>query len=151
MTRGGMMTGKEKPWTQIVEEAAHYKAIGVTEIYLGTREDVPWEYARFCDEGGTHRLDIYTSVTFTADHPCGITFKWFFDIEDRKASGSFRYMIDVPGCRRVLAMLPKKARASFQKYLATAAEAVQKKADEYQAVADEQRNAARQLVEAAQD
>jgi hypothetical protein len=131
-----------------VENAAHYKAIGKTDIYLFAGP-FPWEHVTKVEPGGSHRIDMATDARFHADDPCGLSFRWTFDIEPRSASGKGHYEIDVGGCHAVLAKLPEAARRAFRDYLSQCADKVAARAEEYQALADKQRSAARALIEAA--
>ena len=127
----------EKSWEDHVKLAAHYKAIGGTDIYLYNDAEPPWKHATFCEAGASHRLDIATSVSFKAEIS-GLKFSWSFDIEPRSANGSGTYHIDVDGIMKVMAKLPEKTRGQFAAYLASCADAVEKKGAEYQEVARKQ-------------
>lgn len=128
-------------WREIVELAEHYIAIGQTDIYLSgdNTTDYPWSFTESCETGGSHRIEIATSVWFSGRHPCGLSFRWSFDLEPRTANGKGSYEIDRDGVIRVMARLPIGAQVAFLDYLATAAAAVQRKANEWAALADRQR------------
>lgn len=121
-----------KDWTYIeaIKQAEHIKAIGLDEVYLyGDGKpygDYPWRWVTKVEDGGTHRLDISTSIWFIAKDPSGILFRWNFDLEPRSANGSGMYHIDVAGCRRVMSLLPVAARSLFQKRLDNTAAAIEK-------------------------
>ena len=88
-----------KPLREIIKNAQHYLAVGQTEIYLDSDQgEYPWEFCTHCKPGGSHRLEIATDVWFYADHPCGLSFLWNFDIEPRSANGKGHYEIDADGC-----------------------------------------------------
>jgi hypothetical protein len=127
----------DKPWKDYVKQAEHYRAIGETKIYLGGDGEKPWQYAISCEPGGTHRIDIATDVRFTAEH-AGLVFSWSFNIEPHSANGKGGYHIDVEAIQRVLAKLPMDVATNFVTYLKSCADAVEKKADEYQAEAQRQ-------------
>lgn len=131
---------------EFVRDASHYKAIGETDIYLFRDvSTLPWEFVTHVEEGGTHRLGIPTSVRFTALHPCGLTFSWTADIEPLDANGSSSYHIDVDGIQRILAKIPSSAAEKFSAYLAKCADAVEKRAAEFQSQANERYGAAEAL------
>jgi hypothetical protein len=132
-------------WKEIVEKARLYKELGQTDHYIYGDVDAPWEFVVSCTPGGSHRLDIATSVSFIAEHPCGLKFRWSFDLEERGANGKSHYEINTEGVIRVLASLPKKAAANFRSYLADCAVAVQKSADKYRSVAEAEANSAATL------
>jgi hypothetical protein len=141
-----------KSWKDHTKNAKHYLAIGQKEIYLSKHDgykDFPWDFAEKCEPGGSHRLEISTDVWFYAKHPCGLEFRWSFDIEPASANVKAHYQIDVTGIREALAKLPEGARASFRKYLRGCAEAVRSKGREWQAIASSQYTAAAELDSAA--
>ncbi len=120
-------------YKQAIKLAEHYKALGDTRICL-TREDVekPWHLVTKCEPGGSHRLDISTSVRFDAVDPeSGLNFYWSFDIEPYEAKGKGSYEIDAKACRDVLAKLPVMAAKQFRDYLADCAGKVAARGDEY--------------------
>ena len=122
-------------WHEAVAKADLYKLIGQNEIHLyhdlGEGEwDRPWEYVTEVRPGGSHRLDIDTSVWFTATHPSGLSIRWTFDIEPHTANGSGTYHIDAAGCRKVLSLLPIDQRQAFQDYLTACSNSVLKHAQE---------------------
>lgn len=126
----------EKPFREYVKNAGHYLAIGEKEIYLFGDQEKPWEIATSCEGGSSHRMDIATSVNFRGPHPCGLTFRWSWDLEPRSANGSGSYQVDTAGIQRVLAKLENyKCRQEFLDYLTDCAVKIEKKADEYQEAA----------------
>lgn len=120
-------------WRAACTKADAYKAIGQTDVYLfgDNGDDYPYADVVRCEPGGTHRLDMDTSCMFYANHPCGLSFRWSFDVELRSANGKGHYEIDVAGCQRVLGRLQGKARDQFRRYLWTCAEKVSARASEY--------------------
>lgn len=131
------MFNDSKPWQEYVKQADHYQAIGETRIHLYGDAEKPWQYATGCEPGGSHRLDISTSVRFTAAKN-GLEFSWSYDIEPSSANGKGDYHIDIEGIQRVLAKLPMKTATDFVNYLKSCADAVEKRADEYQESAKRQ-------------
>ena len=131
-----MRTHAGMSWQQAVAKAESFLAINQPELifYHSDYDDMaelPWEHVTSMRVGGTHRFDMDTTVTFTAKHPSGLTFVWFFDIEPREANGKPRYYLDLDGVRRVLEFLPLPVKHEFQDYLAKCAEAVHKQAVEF--------------------
>lgn len=120
-----------------IANSAALRSLGQTEIYLSAGE-MPWAKATTCEPGGTHRLDMATSVWFGADHESGLHFRWSFDIESRSANGTGSYAIDVEACREVMKKLGPDARQKFAEYLFSCAEKVKAKGAEYQRIADRQ-------------
>ena len=126
-----------KDWSygEVKEKADAIKAIGDNEIYLNKGE-FPWHLATHCETGGSHRIDISTSVMFSGEDPkSGIQLRWSFNIESHKANGKGHYDIDVASCQMVLRNLSKVMAVEFRKYLNDCADAVEKNAKEYEAVA----------------
>jgi hypothetical protein len=131
-----------------IDNAGHYRAIGQAEIYLHDEGSRPWKYATNMESGGLHRLGTCVSVYFHADHPCGLQFRWPFDLENKGASGKGHYDIDVAGCRAVLAKLPEAVAKQFRVYLLASAKSVEKSAREMQETVDRQMGMAAALEEA---
>lgn len=127
-------------YTEAIKKAKHLKAIGSDEVWLGDNDgEKPWHLEAKCEPGGSHRLEIHTSCWFRATEPkSGLKFRWDFDIEPYSANGSGSYKIDTAGVFRVLSMMHPKTAIAFRKYLADCAEKVQKKGEEWRAVADGQ-------------
>lgn len=127
-----------------VANAVHLKALGHTEVHLygyeAPLENYPWHLATKCEEGGSHRLDMATSVRFTGYHAkSGLTFSWSFDIEDRSANGKGYYEIDTDQCRQVMQLLgDSEAGKQFKDYLKEGAKKVRAKGVEWQKYADRQ-------------
>jgi hypothetical protein len=116
-----------RDWRDAIQKAETYRDVGITELSISHDAPAwgePWEYVTEVSPGGSHRLDIDTTVRFRADHPCGLSFSWWFDIEPRSANGSGHYQIDVPGVRKVLTFLPPDKRQVFQTYLTAYANSV---------------------------
>ena len=127
------------------------KQIGLGEIWLNKGE-YPWHLATDVKTGGSHRLDISTSVWFSGHDPdTDLKFRWSFDIEPREANGKGVYMIDIQSCKRVLGKLRCIPRTAFQAYLLDCAEKVEKHAKELSSYAGEEFNTANLLREAAQE
>jgi hypothetical protein len=139
----------DKDWREVVEQAEHYLAIGEPQVYLHGCTDYPWEYVTRLEPGGSHRLDMDTSVWFTAEHPSGLSLRWTFDMEPRSANGSGSYHIDTDGVRAVLRALPTEARGLFRAYLRTCADKVQAKATEWRQIAERQATDAQTLYDLA--
>jgi len=134
-----MSERKRKTWQEHVRLAPHYLEIGQTEVYLEREDMAPWELVTGVDTGGTHRLDICVSVVFRAKHPCGLTFRWYFDLEDRSANGSSLYSMRVKDIEALFDRLPVRARQSFKNILSDTAAAVALKAREWRQYADNQK------------
>lgn len=132
------MRPSERDWKQAVKLAKHYKALGIEEVYLGDKGPFPWDLVNSVEPGGSHRLDISTDVWFRANHPCGLKFRWTFELETKDANGMGMYMIDSPNVARVMRLLPAKAKKEFAAYLGDCAERVEAKAKEFQQAADRQ-------------
>jgi len=118
-------------WTQAVAQAEHRIAIGATDVYLGsdaaTFDSLDWSKCVSMETGGSHRLDIATSVIFRFEDK-GISGRWHFDIEPHSANGSNVYEIDVAGIQRILVVLPPSVRRAFMDYLTSCETAVLKRA-----------------------
>lgn len=127
-------------WRDVVKLAEHYDAIGHTDIFLSDKksEDYPWEFCTGVEPGSTYRLDCVTSISFRAEHPCGLSFRWYVDLEDRDANGKSHFSIDTARLSRTMTRLPEKARPSLAKYLLDSADKVEARAKEYQDAAIQQ-------------
>jgi hypothetical protein len=125
-------------YEKAIRNADALKAIEAGEVYLDTAP-YPWHQATRCEPGGSHRLDIATSVWFYGSDPgTGLEFRWCFDIEPPRANGKGHYEIDADACRDVLRALPEQAADAFRRYLLDSAEKVAAKGLEYQHHADRQ-------------
>jgi hypothetical protein len=133
-------------WKDAVKKSAHYLAVGQSDIYLyGDSGDYPWEYAVSAEAGCTHRIDIATSISFKAQHPSGLSFRWSFDIEGRNANGASTYEIDAKAVAAMMSKVPTKVRTQLTKYFETCADAVEKHANTYLEAANRQFGDARIL------
>ena len=122
-----------------LEAIEHHKALGNTSVHLPhTVEDQPWDRVTLVKPGGTHRLDMETSLRFEYAHPEGVTFSWFIDVESRDANGSGSYRFEVERLAQILAKLPAPAAKQMQEYLARAADTVQAKGDEWMSIVQKQ-------------
>lgn len=129
--------GYIKCYKDVVANASNYLAIGEKEVYLdGGLEELPWSLVTRCEPGGTHRIDISTSVWFYAKHESGLNLRWSFDIEPDTADGKGYYEIDVASCRRVLGLLNGCALSKFREYLAECVTKVRERGNTYQKYAD---------------
>lgn len=135
-------------YRECLKKTEAYKSIGQSRIYLYDGSVYPWEHVSSVTPGGSHRLDISTSVRFEA---CidGLEFSWSWDIEDRDANGKGHYEINVGRCREIISKLPKPARAKMRAYFAECAGKVQEKGQEWQKIADRQKRDAGVLHELA--
>lgn len=131
----------EKPWREAVELAEHYKATGDTNLHLFDRKesDRPWEHVTRIEPGGSYRMDICTNIRIHADHPCGLAFEWYVDIEKREANGSSTYQIDMDTLLSVLERVPAIVRPQLRQHLRTISETITKHAAEQQSWVDKQR------------
>lgn len=84
---------RELTWEESVAKVESYKEVGIDEIYLpDDKENIdyatyfPWKFVSAIKSGGVYRGDVPTGMDFQAAHPCGLTFKWSIDIEDRGTS-----------------------------------------------------------------
>lgn len=133
-------------YAQAVENSDALKKLGQTNIYLGHEDSVPWEFVTKVEPGGSHRLEIATSVWFTAEHPTGLTFSWSTDVEEREANGRGYYMMMPDKCRHIMDRLPTMARQQFRAYLSDCATKVLAKAAEWRAHVERQENDGRALA-----
>ena len=122
-----------------IDNADAYKLVGQGEVYLNDAHEKPWHLTTSVEPGGSHRLNISTSVWFRGTHPeTGMRFRWAFDLEPSSANGKGHYEIDRDGARAVLRQLPDGAKVAFRQYLYECAEKIEAKAKEYQSYADRQ-------------
>jgi hypothetical protein len=143
------MMNKDWSYEEVQKKADAIRAIGLDEVYLSYGE-MPWHLATRMTGGGSHRLDINTSVWFYGIDPkSGIPLRWSFDIEPSSANGSGVYHIDINGCQRVTKLLHGTAKAQFQRYLRTCAQSVAKQATELQLHVDRELQVVKDLNVAA--
>ncbi len=120
------------------KKATALQELGQTSVYLRGGE-MPWEHVTSVEPGGSHRLEISTSVWFKAKCPeTGLEFRWSFDIEPLSANGKGSYEIDAAACRNVTSKLKGDALAAWREYLRECAEKVRSKGDEWRKIADKQ-------------
>ena len=125
-------------YEKAIKNADALKAIGQTRVYLFDKDvEPPWHIATRCEAGCSIRLSISTSAQFHGEQD-GLTFTWFFELEDRDANGSGSTRINMVNCKRVLKKLNGQALVQFREYLSDCATAVRKQGDEYQGIADRQ-------------
>lgn len=128
-------------------KAHSLRDVGITEIYLH-REDAPfpWHLATSMTTGGSHRLDMSTTVAFMGVCPeTEMPLRWHFDVEKPGSNGKGYYMLDTEGCREVSAALTGPALAQWKEYLRTAAGLVRAKGEEWRGYADKQARDALEL------
>lgn len=131
-----------------LKDHAALKRLGQGDVYLSEGDEFPWQDVVSVEPGGSHRLDISTTVWITAvDKKTGLRFRWSAEIENRSADGQGSYEIDTDGCRSVIAKLHGVARDQFRKYLAACAVAVRAKAVEWRTLAEGQAKDASILAE----
>lgn len=128
-----------------VQHADFFKSLGQNDVWLGDDEGAPWELADRCEPGGSHRMDIATSVRFSGKHACGLRFSWHFDIETRDANGSSEYKINTAAILAVIQRMPDMVADQFRAYLKDCAEKVEKRGKEYMDSAQRQYGTAAQL------
>jgi hypothetical protein len=118
-------------WREAIEKAEAYKAVGNTELYLNRDDTPPWEFVTDVRDGSGWRNEIPVGVTFLAEHPSGLTFKWFWDLETPEANGKSGYWIDASRIAQTLELLKDSpALDDFIAYLNRAADAIKKTADQ---------------------
>lgn len=125
-----------------VKNAEHFKAIGETNLWLEREGDKPWQHVSDIKEGCCVRIDVRTDAHFVAVHPCGLTFNWTEDLEDRDANGRGVYGFNVKAIRAIAQKLPAQIAVKFAAMLKETAKVIRTKADEWQRAADEQRQQA---------
>src|SRR4029077_7504296 len=136
----------EKKWRDLVKLAPKYLELGQVEHYLDhDANDYPWEFVTKVESGGSHRLDMETSVWFSAVPASGLQFRWSFEIEFREANGKGYYMIDTDKCASVLASLSPDGKHKFKAYLKRCAKTVNEKGDSYEKALKNQREIAAAL------
>lgn len=134
-------------YQSLMENPANTIALlGKGPHYLSDDDRKPWLLVTSCEPGGTHRLELVTSVWFYAKDPSNdLEFHWSFDIEPYSANGTGSYVIDATACRSVLARLPEPAYTQFRTYLSDCANKVQKKGLEWQEIANKRLRDAAEL------
>ena len=125
---------------EAVANAEHYLALGQTEIWLGHRSEVdrPWHLVTSMREGGSHRLDICTSVNFIAEHESGLQFRWSIDVEEEGSNGISAYKLNFPLVAQIVAALPEAPREQFRAYLSDCADKVEARGREFMDAATKQ-------------
>lgn len=123
-------------WAEAMQKSEHYIALGMTKIYLGSTWDstLDWDKCADVEGGGTHRLEMSTSVRF-AFRDKGLEASWYLELEDRSANGKGHYQIDLAAIQRVLPLLPPGIRAKLNLMLLNGAEKIEENAEKYQEIA----------------
>lgn len=132
-------------WEESVKLAKHYLAIEQTRIHLYREEEYPWLYVTKIESGSLHRFNASVSISFEAEHPCGLTFAWSIDMEDKSSNGTSHFKVDVLNLRKVLTKLPKTQRARFAGVVSAAADHVDAQSVECETMRDKLANMARQM------
>lgn len=109
----------------------HYEALGQTRVVLRDVDEPPWELATGISVAGAHRFDITTWIEVQYAQPSGVTFVWFFEIEERGSNGAAGYRIDVERVVKAGDRLTGAAREQFINYLAESAESVDEQGRDY--------------------
>lgn len=136
----------ERSWTEHAKLAKNYKALDSTDIYLFGSAEKPWHLVTGVKTGGGHRLGIPVSFDFSAqDGKSGLSFRWSFDLEQKNANGQSKFVIDTLRIREVVKLLSPSVAKHFRSLLSETAKAIRAKAEEYQAVANDQYGVAVQL------
>lgn len=124
-----------KTWNDVETNSKHYKALGITRVYLskydGFSEDYPWHLATEVTEGGSRRLDISTSLNFAAKLDCGIKLEWCLELEDRNSNGNSQYQIDANRITDALGRISDDCATQMRAILAADAEKIRKRANEF--------------------
>jgi hypothetical protein len=130
----------ELTYPEAIAKADALKSIGCTSLYLMRDQgEKPWAFVTKVEPGCSHRLEIATSVSFTAIEPTtGLEFRWSEDIEDQSANGKGSYEIAAQHCRAIMSKLAGQPRAMFAAYLSECARKVHEKGNEWQAITDRQ-------------
>lgn len=130
---------RDMTYKEALKAVKHLKAIGETSIWLRGDSEKPWQHVTKVEGGGSHRLDMNTSIWFEAVEPkTGLSFRWRFEIEPMEANGKGHYEINATACRAVMGKLEGKARKMFSDYLATCAAKVRSKGEEWKRITDRQ-------------
>lgn len=109
--------GYHKSLQEVLKNAAHYVALGDTTIFLDDDDpDLPWGEVSAIEEGNGYRLHGPTGFRCVAKRD-GLTLKWHVDFEGREANGKGYSMFDRERMRRVMSMLPLKARAELAAFM----------------------------------
>lgn len=102
-----------------IDLAEHYKAIGMTSIFLslGGKEDtlnmdLPWEYVSDVGEKPGWRNGIPASYHFKAEHPCGLEFEWY--VEFSLDNSDYYPQLDVSKMRECLDLCPPHLAEKFR-------------------------------------
>ena len=141
------MNFSDTTYTQAVANAKHYLAVGQTDIWLGSATEknfasFPWNEVTKIDGGGSHRLDMATSLWFLAKHASGIIPRWSVDLEDRSASGKGYYEINTALIEKIFPELPLQAQKEFSAILRKDAALLLKNAREYEEIAEKEKASA---------
>lgn len=123
----------DRHYSEVVAAADHYKAIGITEVYLLPRSRaVPWGIVNTCEVGSANGVELRTSVHFSGPHTCGLVFKWWQDFESPTERGT----PDIDECRAILEKLRGPAYRGFAEVVRINARVAQKMAKDFQKSAD---------------
>lgn len=107
-----------KNYEDYVRHAEALKDLGQDSIWLERDGgDLPWAHATSCRATGSVRNGVPINFEIVAEHPCGLRFRWFEEVEAREANGSAAIEYSVDGCRRIAEALPAKPRKQFAEAL----------------------------------
>jgi hypothetical protein len=133
---------------QALKKAKSFKDIGQTDIYLFDGP-YPWAFVVKVEKGCSYRLNACTSLSFKANHPSGLSFRWSVDIEPAEANGRSYFMMNPEVVQEIITSIPDAPRKQLKALITESAEALEQKADEWEGVYKSQRDTAlafRELV-----
>lgn len=122
---------------EVRKKSEALREIGISKVCVDVSE-FPFEATISCEPGGSHRLEIATSVWFRAEDVSGIELQTTFDIEPSSANGSGGYHIDSEAVTKIIARMNGYARGQFQRYLCDCADKVEARGKEYLEIAAKQ-------------
>ena len=126
------MTTELRSFADQLEAIEHYQALGMTRAMIPREaDDQPWEVVTSLRPGSSHRLDMATSINCEYEHPSGMTFFWFLEIEEEGSNGSSAYQIDTTRLGGIIARLPDGPRQVLCAYLLESAGKVETRGEEF--------------------
>lgn len=122
-------------WQDKVKLVEHYKAIDMMEhsLWQEAESDKPWEFVTEIDRHDYHNFDGNNTVSFIADHPCGLRFRWYMNIINFMDNNE-RRAVNTKEIQEALANLKYPVLDEFQRHLI---ETRSKGIDELIAIANE--------------
>lgn len=109
------MSNFDVTYAEASANAAHYKALGNTQVYLHG-DDIPWDKVTRIEDGCGYRMSGPTGCYIVVEES-GLTYKWSLDFEPHSANGATTALFDRPRLREAAMRMPPHVRSEFGAFL----------------------------------